>query len=67
MPISEEHINISDEVNMSLSRRPIVKTYPQVNLESQYSIFYAYGWEEKIFDLLPLLKNVRSFLYILSG
>lgn len=34
MPISEEHINIYDEVNLSLSRRPIVKTSPQVNLDS---------------------------------
>ncbi|KAI3451487.1 hypothetical protein Pfo_008152 [Paulownia fortunei] len=30
MPISEENVNMLDEVNMSLSGRPIVKTSPQV-------------------------------------
>ncbi|KAH6812671.1 ubiquitin-specific protease 26 [Perilla frutescens var. frutescens] len=30
MPLSEEHISMSDEVNINLSRRPIVKTSPQV-------------------------------------
>ncbi|KAG8383772.1 hypothetical protein BUALT_Bualt04G0048500 [Buddleja alternifolia] len=30
MAISEEHINLSDELNTDLSRRPIVKTCPQV-------------------------------------
>ncbi|KAL8477228.1 hypothetical protein ACS0TY_029500 [Phlomoides rotata] len=30
MSIPEEHINMYDEVNMTLSRRPIVKTIPQV-------------------------------------
>ncbi|KAL0379180.1 UNVERIFIED_CONTAM: Ubiquitin carboxyl-terminal hydrolase 26 [Sesamum radiatum] len=29
MPISEEHLSMSDEVNVSLSRRAIVKTSPQ--------------------------------------
>ncbi|KAL0343137.1 UNVERIFIED_CONTAM: Ubiquitin carboxyl-terminal hydrolase 26 [Sesamum angustifolium] len=30
MPISEEHLSMSDEVNVSLSRRAFVKTSPQV-------------------------------------
>ncbi|PIN21050.1 Ubiquitin carboxyl-terminal hydrolase [Handroanthus impetiginosus] len=30
MPISEEHINASDDVNVKLSRKPIIKTSPEV-------------------------------------
>lgn len=45
MPISEEHINMYDEVNSSLSRRLIVKTSPQVNLDSGNSILNVYGCE----------------------
>lgn len=31
MQLSEEHISVPDEVDMSSSRRLIVKTFPQVN------------------------------------
>lgn len=41
MSVSEEHTSMSDEVNISLSRKLIVKTSPQVNLGCLVS--YGYG------------------------
>ncbi|KAL0332705.1 UNVERIFIED_CONTAM: Ubiquitin carboxyl-terminal hydrolase 26 [Sesamum calycinum] len=37
MPISEEHLSMSDEVNVSLSRRAIVKTSPQTSAINEVS------------------------------
>lgn len=43
MPVSEEHTSMSDEVNINLSRKLIVKTSPQVNMGCQYLVSYGYG------------------------
>lgn len=37
MPLSEEHISVPNEDDMGVSRRLLVKTYPQVNLACQLS------------------------------
>lgn len=55
MQLSEDHMSTPDDVNMGLSRRPIIKTSPQVNLGRRYLVSYDFDYKDALFKEMPVI------------